>query len=108
MIGGNVTAALQASTPSTNGIGEMTKTWATVQTLHGWLDLTGGEARYTTYNAKMQESTHVFVCDYVPLKTTTEHARMVIDNAVYDVTLMDNPMGLNQHWEIYLRYTGGQ
>ena len=35
-----------------------------MKTLTGWLDLTGGDSKYTVYNAKVQDSTHVFVADY--------------------------------------------
>ena len=110
MIGGNVTATIQAHKGVTrNAIGESTPNWQNVQTLRGWLDLSSGEARYNTYNAKIQESTHIFLCDFVPLHKdiTAENARMVINGKTYDILLIDNPMELNQHFEIFLKYTGG-
>ena len=112
-IGGNTYADIQIVTGSTkNAIGETVKAWETVQTLFGWLDLSGGESGYSRYYAKVQESTHVFVGDYVPLdeRITAEAARAVIGGKMYDVMLMDNPMGLKEgsQLEIYLKYTGGQ
>lgn len=109
-IGGNTDAIIQISTTSRNAIGEQVKTWQTVQTLHGWLDLSSGDSRYSTYNAKIQESSHVFLCDYVPLdsRITAENARFVNANKTYDIMLIDDPMELHQQWEIYLKYTGGQ
>lgn len=111
-IGGNITATLQVYNTAKNEIGENEKTWMDVQTLKGWLDLSAGDSRHTTYNAKIQESTHVFVADYMPLdsRITAENSRMVIGGKRYEVTLIDNPMemGSGSQIEIYLKYTGGQ
>lgn len=111
-IGGNIRATVQVYTSKTNDIWEHVQTWADAQTLKGWLDLSSGEARFTTYNAKIQESTHVFICDYVSLdsRITAETSRMVINGKVYDILLIDNPMelGTGSQLEFYLKYTGGQ
>ena len=110
-IGGNVTADIQIVTTTTkNEIGEYVRTWETVQSVTGWLDMQGGEARYTTFNAKIQESSHVFIADYVPLdnRIKAENSRMIINGERYDIKLIDNPMGLNQQIEVYLNYIGGQ
>ena len=39
---------------------------------------------------------------------TSENARMVIQGLVYEILLIDNPMNMNEHLEIYLRFIGGQ
>lgn len=129
MIGGNVTAQLQVQHgESTNGIGSRVMKWHDVPVympgnkepgLTGFLDLSGETTNRTTFNAKVQESTHIFICDYVPIpatvdidgvpvRVTTENVRMVVNGESYDITLMDNPMLLNKHWEFYLKFTGGQ
>lgn len=119
MIGGNIKAVLQVSTTTANEIGEMVPVWHDVVEIFGWLDFKGGEAKYTTYNAKIDESTHIFICDYLPIPATlevegktvrvsAENARMVTLSQRYDVMLIDNPMELNKHLEIYLKHTGGQ
>ena len=111
-IGGNTKAIIQVFTKTKNEIGEMVKTWADAQTIKGWLDLQSGDSRNTTFNAKIQESTHIFIADYVPLdsRITAEGARMVINGKRYDILLIDNPMELKtgSQWEFYLRFTGGQ
>lgn len=110
MIGGNTKAALQISTTAKNEIGEAEKTWKTVDEITGFLDLSSGDSKYTTYNAKLQESTHVFVSDWKQLDPSVkaENSRMVANGEAYDVMLIDDPMGLHMQLEIYLQYRGGQ
>jgi len=111
-IGGNTKAIIQVFTNTKNEIGEAVKAWTDVQTIKGWLDLQSGDSRYTTFNAKIQESTHFFIADYVALdsRITAESARMVINGKSYDILLIDNPMELQSgsQLEFYLRFTGGQ
>lgn len=110
-IGGNITAVIQTATTTKNAIGEQVKSWANTQTLKGWLDLSGGDSKYTNYSTKLQESTHIFVADYAPLSgIEPENSRMVINGKVYDILLIDNPMemGSGSQLEIYLKFTGGQ
>lgn len=108
MIGGNVLAELQTATITKNSIGESVKTWTTSKIVYGWLDMQSGDSKYTTYNAKIQESTHIFIMDYESLGTTAEKSRLVIDGKVYDVLMIDDPLGMHCQIEIYLKYTGGQ
>jgi hypothetical protein len=119
MIGGNTNAVLQVSTTTKNAIGESIQEWNDVVTLTGWLDLSSGDSKYTTYNAKIQESTHLFLCDYNPIpeeivvdgktvKVSAENSRIVANSKRYDVMLIDDPMELHEQLEIYLKYTGGQ
>ena len=109
-IGGNKQMQLQTSTVTKNAIGEQVKSGETLQQITGWLDLQGGDSKYQTYNAKMQESTHVFIADYVQLAEgiTAETSRAVIDGKVYDIMLIDDPMDMHKKLEVYVKYTGGQ
>ena len=54
MIGGNITGQIQLCKTETNIIGSCDKTWETVDDITGYLDLSTGDSKYTTYNAKMQ------------------------------------------------------
>ena len=56
------------------------------------------------------KSTHIFICDYFGIseQVKVENSRMMIAGLEYDVMLIDNPMNLNEHLEIYLKYTGAQ
>ena len=116
-IGGNIVATVQVCTGTTkNEIGELVKTWADAQSIRGWLDLQSGDSRYTTFDAKIQESTHIFIGDYVELdkRITAENSRLQLGSGeaalVYDILMIDNPMEMKKgsHLEIYLRFTGGQ
>ena len=111
-IGGNLAATIQVPTITKNAIGEHVETWENVQTIKGWLDLSGGNSGYTSYDAKIQESTHIFIADFVPLdsRIRAENSRVIINGKRYDVMLIDNPMemGSGSQLEIYLKYTGGQ
>ena len=116
-IGGNIVATVQVCTGTTkNEIGELVKTWADAQTIRGWLDLQSGDSRYNNFSAKIQESTHIFIADYVELdaRIKAESSRLLIgsgDAALqYDILLIDNPMELKtgSQLEFYLRFTGGQ
>lgn len=109
-IGGNLTGIIQSSTPEKNEIGVLVDTWQDVDSLTGFLDLSSGDAKYTSYNAKVQESTHVFIADYKELNPAvkTEQSRMQINGKFYDIMLIDDPMELHDHYEIYLKFTGGQ
>ena len=109
MIGGNIVAQIQKRTVTKNKIGEQVSDWARVMEVTGWLDLSNGSTAYN-YNAKIQESTHVFVADYVdiPEGVTAENARLVADGKIFEVVLIDDPMGMHRQLEIFLKYTGGR
>ena len=119
MIGGNITVQLQVQSHTTNEIGSRVPVWHDVMNLKGFLDMSGETTNRTTFNAKIQESTHVFICDYMPIpdtveiegsliEVTTENVRIVAQGKPYEVTMIDNPMNLNKHLEIFLKFTGGQ
>lgn len=105
MIGGNATAVLQVKTSSKNAFGEKNETWNDVTTITGFLDFTGGDGSYkSNFKGAVEETTHLFICDYVKLDVKPTQCRMLIDNKLYDVLMIDNPMNLNKHLEIMLKY----
>lgn len=105
MIGGNVIAVLQKKTSSKNAFGEKVDTWADITSITGFLDFTGGDGSYkSNFKGAVEETTHIFICDYVNIDVKPTQCRMVIDNKIYDVLMIDNPMSLNHHLEIMLKY----
>lgn len=113
-IGGNVTATVQKKTGTKNKIGEGVPTYATVGTVLGWLDYQSGDNTISQYRGKVQDTTHIFLCDYKKWTqavqeagVTGENSRLVINGNNYNVLYIDNPMELNEHMELYLQYIGG-
>lgn len=106
MIGGNKLATLEIKASRRNSIGELVDTWTPYTHIQGFLDFLSGAADIQNYNAKMQESTHVFIGDYVPINLQESECRLVVDGKPYEITLIDDPMELHKHIEIYLKYIG--
>lgn len=118
-IGGNASAVIQIRNIGKNKIGEDIEEFINaLPAFIGWLDLEEGDSHRVNYSAKLQESTHIFLCDYFELRCkvgdepeidiTPENSRMMVDGKAYEVLLYDDPMGMHEHLEIYLKYTGGQ
>lgn len=115
-IGGNIDGIIQTNTTEMNEIGEAERAWTDAFTLHGRLGLQSGDSKYDKFNAKIEESTHVFLCDYdakvyaltIPDEktNTVPECRMIIKRMVYDVLLIDNPDEMDEQLEIYLRKVG--
>lgn len=113
-IAGNITGVIQTKKSSgKNKVGEADNTWSnTFNDVHGWLDLQNGDSKRTNFNAKIEESTHVFLMDFdagiYALTDDDQDVRMIIKGKMYDVLLIDNPMEMDEQLEIYLRKIGGQ
>ena len=110
-IGGNITGIIQKKdSDSKNAIGERVSSWVDAFSLVGWLGLQSGDSKYTNFSAKIEESTHVFLCDYhadaYALSIENKSTRMILKGIVYDVLLIDNPDEMNEQLEIYLRRVG--
>ena len=114
MIGGNINLDLKVKTGkyTINDIGERVSEVIDYMSLFGFLDMSTSDTKHTTYNTKLEESDYLFICDYVELEEIngkipkTSQLTAICNNKEFDVLLIDNPMELNQHLEIYLRYKG--
>ena len=108
-IGGNITGIIQTNTTTKNDIGESVKAWVDAYSFRGWLGLQSGEKKYSSYYAKLEESSHVFVSDFHSgvYALAEQDTRMIIKGNVYDVLLIDNPDEMDEQLEIYLRKVGG-
>lgn len=88
--------------------GSRIKAYTKIASLFGWLDLISGDAKYD-YKAKIEDSTHVFICDYEELDgIDVEEAKAEVNGEEYDIKYIDDPMGLHEQLEIYLKKVGGQ
>lgn len=113
-IGGNITATVQKKSSQKNRIGEGVPAYNTVGTVLGWLDYVSGDNAISQYRGKMQDTTHIFLCDHdkwtqavQDAGVTGENSRLLINGNPYNVLYIDNPMELNEHMELYLQYVGG-
>ena len=109
-IGGNITGIIQTKTSNgRNEIGEAVIVWADAFTIKGWLGMQSGDSQRNNFNAKVEESTHCFLCDYnADIDALAEQdTRMIIKENMYDVTYIDNPDELNEQLEIFLKKVGG-
>jgi head-tail adaptor len=110
-IGGNITGVIQSKTSNgKNAIGEAVIVWADAFTTKGWLGYASGDSQRSDFKAKVEESTHCFLCDYNADvdALADKDTRMIIKGNMYDVLLIDNPDEMNEQLEIFLKKVGGQ
>lgn len=107
MIGGNLEATIQVKLVTENDLGEHIDNWTDFITIKGWLDLTSGNSTHS-HKTKTEESTHVFIADYN--KTVrglfVNKCRFIINDRVYQVNFIDDPMEIHDHLEIFLKLVG--
>lgn len=108
-IGGNVTAQVVRSKKEKNAQGvPIEKDTAPIMELAGWLDYQEGKAAHQAYSAKLQDTTHVFLSDYDPdlAKLSTASLFLLSGGRRYEVLLVDDPMGMHEHLETFLKHVG--
>ena len=72
-IGGNTEAILQVKlSGGRNQIGENIDVWSDAIRLKGWLDYSTGQNSVNQYDAKLQDTSHIFLCDFDPLVAVTD------------------------------------
>ena len=101
-IDGNIQATVQIKETKRNELGETVTKYMDFKTITGYLDYMSGENTFAGYNAKLEDTTHIFICDYEELPAENR-IRLQIDGRVYEVKLIDVPMEIKYHMEIYLR-----
>lgn len=107
-IGGNITGIIQTKITKKNAIGESVAAWVDSFSQIGWLGMQSGDKKRATFSAKIEESSHVFLCDFHSgiYALADQDTRMIIKGIVYDVTYIDNPDEMDEQLEIYLRRVG--
>ena len=108
-IGGNIIGEIQTKkSVGANEMGAAQHVWSLAYAVRDWLGMQSGGAQRNTYNAKIEETTHVFLCDYHAgvYALAAQDTRMVIKGFVYDVLLIDNPDEMDEQLEIYLKRVG--
>ena len=94
--------AVQSYTETGDGLGGWLKTWTTDFTISGILDLLKGDTTEVA-NKHTVNSTHILITG---IHGINEKQRIVYNDKVYYVDYVDNPVNIDSHLEIYLRYEG--
>lgn len=107
-IGGNTSLHLQSRVlGEPNSVGERERVWVDVATVEGFLDYQAGSYIDGDSKSKLADTTHVFIGDYKELPEVSEvNSRARLGTDVYNILMIDNPMGLNYHLEFYLQNLG--
>lgn len=87
-----------------NGIGGFVETPIDLFVIQGYLDMLSGNEG-TTFNAFLNESTHVLLTDYRD-DLNTKCVLKDDKGNTFNITFIDDPVGLNDHLEVYLKHVG--
>lgn len=113
-VGGNTRGTLRRIKFKTNNLGineaDETDTGNSICDLNGHLDLLTGGAKLTASTKILEESTHVFVCEYIDLVGkydldihSYEGLVLSVNGINHKVTYIDDPMWLHAHLEVFLK-----
>lgn len=93
------------NTQTDNGIGGFIVKPQELFKIRGYLDLISGDERATN-NAFIEESTHILIADYRKDIKAKDNWILDEEDNKYDITLVDDPLKLHHHLEIYLKFAG--
>lgn len=78
--------------------------YKTFKKITGWLDMLSGSDEQEHQNSLLATSTHVFLTEDLEDEIlTTDRLYDVATEQEYEITYVDNVMGLNHHLEIYCK-----
>lgn len=91
-----------------NGIGGKVEKENEVFKIQGFLDLAqgfGANGENSNLNSFLQESTHILITDY---REDISNKNWIIDSKGnrYNIVLVDDPVSMHDHLEIYLKFIG--
>lgn len=89
-----------------DGMGGLIDDWGLFKVVEGYLDLITGTDTNALQNASVEESTHILILPIFVDDITANMRLIDSKNRVYEVTYSDNPVGIDHHNEIYLKYGG--
>lgn len=98
---------VQKSIQQNDGMGGVIQDWVDVMVIRGYLDLmSGSNQQHATHNAQIEASTHILIIPEYQ-DGLTDKMRITDQNSrKYTITYVDNPVGVNHHLEIYLKFVG--
>lgn len=89
-----------------DGIGGLVDDWGLFQPVSGYLDLLTGADNTNQQNAFTEDSTHILVVPYFIEGITDKMRVLDSNNRAYAITYSDNPVNINHHTELYLKFEG--
>lgn len=75
-----------------------------VHNIQGWLDMVTGSDEQTYQNSLLATSSHIFLSEDMsfPIEAT-DRIKDVLTGIEYEITFVDNVIGLSDHYEIYCK-----
>jgi len=103
-IKGNIQGTFRRKQDVRNARGENDAIWVNVATVIGILDFNNQpQTERIKYSAKMEESTHIWFCDYFPMDIPVHELRFYCRGHEYDVLILDEVQFQGQHYEVWLK-----
>lgn len=88
----------------TNQLGEPVAHFKESEKVNGWLDLITGSDEQNYQNSMIPTSSHIFITEDLSVSITTEDKiRDLSTSQEYEITFVDDVMGLGHHMEIYCK-----
>lgn len=99
------TFTINEAIKTTDGLGGSISVPKEICKVNGWIDLMSGTDDRRNQNAFTEDSTHVLITDGYSVGLSVITDKMVVSDTVktYQITYVDNPLGINHHLEIYLK-----
>lgn len=94
----------KAQTP--DGIGGFLEDWAPLWSFDGYIDLITGTDQSAVQQAFIEDSTHVAVIPEAQQGINDTMRLVDASGRWYEITYVDDPVGVGHHTELYLKYGG--
>ena len=100
--------SIMGITKKENGIGGKIEKEEELFKIQGFLDLAqgfGANGENSNLNSFLQESTHILITEY---REDISNKNWIIDSKGnrYNIVLVDDPVSMHHHLEIYLKFIG--
>lgn len=85
-----------------NSLNQEIEEWTSLYKIDGYMDMLSGDEAMST-NAFIQESSHVLITWDVEKTITNRDQIQDLSGQLFEITYVDNPMGLGKMYEIYCK-----
>jgi len=97
---------VQSNNRMPDGEGGFITGWQDIDELQGYLDLvSGSNQNQFIHHAQIEESTHVLIVPVYKDGITDKMRIVDSKNRAYQITYVDDPVGIGHHLEIYLKFS---